>query len=170
MKINFIFSGAVAANAYRSVPRATMDLDIAIPFEENNLEMILAKFKEFEAKDWDLVKARLETKKEHPDVIIPEFLRLKHKSGYEIDFFPLYPKYLERKSKVRILGSEIDLIGPEDLIIIKSVFSRHKDLDDIENILMNSKIKLDLEYLIRELEEFENNEIIKLIKRKRRFE
>ncbi len=170
INISFVFSGAIAANAYRSVPRATMDLDIAIPFEEKYLEIIKEKFKGFVPENWDLVKTRLEIKETYPDVIILEFLRLKHPSGYEIDFSPLYPKHLKRKSKARVLNFEIDIIGPEDLILIKSFFSRHKDLDDIINILENSELELDLKYLIEELKEIGNQEIIQLIQEKRKSE
>ncbi|TFG05972.1 MAG: hypothetical protein EU536_00080 [Promethearchaeota archaeon] len=170
MNIPFIFSGALAANAYRSAPRATMDLDVAIPFEETNLTRIKERFKEFEVQDWDLIVARLEIKKNNPDVIVPEFLRLKHEVGYEIDFFPLNPKYLARKFKAKVQNIQIELIGPEDLIVIKSIFARHKDLDDILNILENPRIPLDLPYLIQELRAFDNFEMIKIIKQKRGIE
>ena len=165
LKIDFVFSGAIAANVYRTIPRATMDLDIAIPFNERVLKEIKDKFNEFTFENWELLVERLEIKKKNPDVIIPEFLRLKHESGFEIDLFPLYTKYLKRKTKASIQDFEIEVIGPEDLISIKSIFNRYKDRDDIINILQNPHLKLDMDYLLQELEEYGNKEIIELVKK-----
>lgn len=165
MGLKFIFSGAIAANVYRTIPRATMDIDVAIPFQKHVLEEIKSTFKKFEIEDWELLQSRLNIKERYPDLIVPEFLRLKHTSGYEIDLFPLYSNFLLRKRKAKVNDLEIDIIGPEDLIIIKSFFNRHKDLDDITNILENMNLALDLKYLITELEELENDEMIALIKK-----
>ena len=165
MNIIFIFSGAIAANVYRTTPRATMDIDIAIPFKKQVLEKIKEKLVGFEFEDWELIEKRLEIKKEDTDVIVPEYARLKHSSGYEIDFFPLYSNYLSNKRKAKIMNLEIEVIGPEDLILLKSLFNRYKDRDDIFNILENLNIKLDIDYLIQELKELNRNEIINLIKK-----
>ncbi|MFX0135219.1 MAG: nucleotidyl transferase AbiEii/AbiGii toxin family protein [Candidatus Hodarchaeota archaeon] len=165
MNIDFIFSGAIAANVYRTTPRATMDIDIAIPFKKQILEKIKETFKDFEFEDWNLLEKRLEIKKKYPDVIVPEHLRLKHSSGYEIDFFPLYSNYLSNKRKAKVMNLEIDVIGPEDLILLKSLFNRYKDRDDVLNIIENFNLKLNLDYLIRELKEIERDEIINLIKK-----
>lgn len=165
LNIDFIFSGAIAANVYRTTPRATMDIDVAIPFKKNILENIKEKLQDFEFEDWELVKKRLEIKKKYPDFIVPEHVRLKHISGYEIDFFPLYSSYLLNKRKAKITDHEIDIIGPEDLILLKSLFNRYKDRDDVLNIIENINVKLDLDYLINELKEIERDEIINLIKK-----
>jgi len=165
MQATFIFSGAIAANVYRTVPRATMDLDIAIPFNAIFLDRLKKNFQDFEILDWDLLKKRLAIKKEHPDVIVPEILKLKDPSGFEVDFFPLYSKYLIRKRTAKIEDFSIDVIGPEDLILLKSLFNRYKDSDDIVNILENSNLKLDLNYIIDELQELGKDEIITLVKK-----
>jgi hypothetical protein len=165
LKINFIYSGAIAANVYRTVPRATMDIDIAIPFNDKVLEKFKKIFQDFEILDWDLLKQRLAMQKEQPDIIIPEILKLKHSSGFEIDFFPLYSEYLLRKRTAKVSDFEIEVIGPEDLILLKSLFNRYKDRDDIANILENTALELDLNYIIQELQEFDRAEIITLIKK-----
>ena len=165
MKIDFIFSGAIAANVYRTIPRGTMDVDVAIPFTKQVLNEIRKKFIDFEFQNWDITQMRLEIKNKNPDIIVPEFLRLKHSSGYEIDFVPLYSNFLLHKRKAKIMDFEIDVMGPEDLILIKSIFYRYKDRDDIINILENLNLKLDENYLIKELKEYEKDDIIKLIKR-----
>ena len=167
LNINFLFSGALAANLYRTIPRATMDVDIAIPFEKAVLNRIKKHFTHFEVEDWDLLEKRLEIKNKHPEVIIPEYIRFKHKSGIVLDFFPIFEDLLKRKRSAIIVDSEIDVIGPEDLILLKSIYYRYKDRDDIENILSNSKITLDLDYLIKELKEYQKDEVIKLIKKLR---
>ncbi|NHI92245.1 MAG: hypothetical protein EAX96_07055 [Candidatus Lokiarchaeota archaeon] len=167
LKINFLFSGALAANLYRSVPRATMDIDIAIPFNEKVLRRIKDNFGDFEPEDWDVVEKRLEIKDKLSDVIIPEFVRFKHESGIVIDFFPIYENFLKRKRTASIIESKIEVIGPEDLIILKSIYYRYKDRDDIENIIGNFEIKLDINYLMKELEEYGKQDIINLIKKLR---
>jgi len=172
LKIEFIFSGAIAANVYRTLPRATMDIDIAIPFDIKILNKIKKIFQDYEVEDWDLLKERLAARNEHPDVIVPEILKLKHASGFEIDFFPLYSEYLSRKKTAKISNTEFDVIGPEDLILLKSLFNRYKDRDDIVNILENNALQLDLNYLIQELQKIGRDEIVNLIKtiRKKEFE
>ncbi|MHA1378529.1 MAG: nucleotidyltransferase [Candidatus Helarchaeota archaeon] len=165
MKVNFVFSGAIAANVYRTIPRGTMDIDVAIPFNKEVLNKIKAAFKDSEFENWDIAQKRLEIKNKYPDIIIPEFLRLKHPSGYEIDFLPLYSDFLTHKRKAKLMNFEINVISPEDLILLKSIFYRPKDQDDIINILENSKLKLNIEYLIKELKDYEKNNVIKLIRR-----
>lgn len=167
LKIEFLFSGAIAANFYRTSLRGTMDIDIAIPFNEQVLNDIKNEFQDYEVEDWELIMERLEIKKKRPDVIVPEFMRLKHSSDYEIDFFPLYSNFILRKRRYKLLDFEIDIIGPEDLIILKGVYDRYKDRDDIVNILENKELDLDLDYLLKELSEYEKDEIITLIKRVR---
>ncbi|MHA1315814.1 MAG: hypothetical protein ACTSRB_18055 [Candidatus Helarchaeota archaeon] len=111
-------SGALAANAYRTIPRATMDVDIAVPFSKEILQQIKDVFSDYVVEDWDLIKRRFKVKKENPNVLVPEVFCLKHPSGFEINFFPLYSKFLTRKHVVKFRDLEMDIIGPEDLIII----------------------------------------------------
>ena len=167
LKIKFLFSGALAANLYRTIPRATMDIDIAVPFNKEVLNKIRESLKDFEAEDWDIVKERLDIKNKNPEVIVPEYLRFKHESGMILDFFPIFEKFLKRKRTAIIINSKIDVIGPEDLIILKSIYYRYKDRDDIENILMNLKVKLDKNYLLNELSDYEKSEVIDLINKLR---
>jgi len=164
MGIEFIFSGAIAANVYRTIPRGTMDVDVAIPFTKEVITNIRNKFEEFEFENLDITLMRLEIKDEHPDAIFPEFLRMKHPSGYAVDFLPLYSNFKLKKRKAKIGKLEIEVIGPEDLIILKSIFDRYKDRDDILNILKNKELKIDLDYIIKELKEYNKDEIITLIK------
>ena len=166
--VEYIFSGAIAANVYRTTPRGTMDVDIAIPFTEKNIKEITKKFKDFEFENLDITLMRLEIKDKHPDAIFPEFLRLKHPSGYAIDFLPLYSNFKLKSRKAKISDLEIEVIGPEDLIILKGIFDRYKDRDDIVNIMKNETLEIDLDYIIKELKEYNKQEIIELINRMRK--
>ena len=68
--------------------------------------------------------------------------------GYEEEVLRRTIRYAPRK------GLIINLIGAEDLIVHKCVAGRARDLEDVENILIHRRMKLDVKYIRKWLGDF----------------
>jgi hypothetical protein len=60
---------------------------------------------------------------------------------------PLQEELLRRTVPVQVRGREIPITSPEDLILLKLIFHRPKDLQDVCGILWVQRGKLDLDYM-----------------------
>ena len=63
-----------------------------------------------------------------------------------VPIVPLQPSILKRAVGRSFHGYTIRVSTPEDLILLKMAFHRHKDLQDIKGILHIQKGNLDLSY------------------------
>ena len=65
-------------------------------------------------------------------------LFLRHR-GCRLDLFfnsiPFHASVSRRTREVRLLGARVPILAPEDLIVLKLLFHRHKDVADIERIV-----------------------------------
>ena len=70
-----------------------------------------------------------------------------------IDLFfisiPLHESAAERTVQVTLLGQTIRVLSAEDLVVLKLLFFRGKDLVDIERIVAIQGVKLDRDYVRR---------------------
>ncbi|TPW21915.1 MAG: hypothetical protein FD126_205 [Elusimicrobia bacterium] len=68
-----------------------------------------------------------------------------------VDFFtprvPLQDSILKRRRRQELPGMALWLTTPEDLILLKMVFHRPKDLEDVRHLLAANTGALDLDYL-----------------------
>jgi hypothetical protein len=84
-----------------------------------------------------------------------------------VPIVPLQHSILKRAVGRSFHGQTIRVTTPEDLILLKMAFHRHKDLQDIKGILHIQKGRLDLSYLrhwsCRMLEESSARELDELI-------
>ncbi len=59
--------------------------------------------------------------------------------GCRLDLFfnsiPLHSRAARRTRTVSLLGERIPILSPEDLIVLKLLFNRHRDIVDIERIV-----------------------------------
>ena len=71
--------------------------------------------------------------------------------GCRLDFFfnsiPLHASASERARTVDLLGTPVPILSAEDLIVLKLLFNRHKDIVDIEAIVASMREELDLAYV-----------------------
>ncbi len=58
---------------------------------------------------------------------------------------PLHQQALRDARAEMVLGAEVKVARPEDLILTKLIAARRKDLDDIQELLVTQRAKLDLE-------------------------
>jgi hypothetical protein len=145
-EIPYMLTGSLALNVY-SVPRMTLDIDIVIELEENNLKDFVSIFSKGFYTDINTIAT--ETKKRGMFNVID------HKTGFKIDFLirknTEYRK-LEFSRRIRkgIAGFDAWIVSPEDLIISKIEWIQHLQSDrqrgDIINLLAVQNI--DKEYII----------------------
>ncbi len=58
-----------------------------------------------------------------------------------------FPDFLERCRRVEMVGLDVPVISPEDLIVSKVLAGRPKDLEDLRGILRERRESLDLEQI-----------------------
>ena len=147
--IEYAIGGAIALGYYAN-PRATVDVDINIfvPPREG-LSVVLGLLSrvgfaadnpatvEQTAADDGQFRGRIENVR--VDVFMPA-----------IEY---YASLSDRIREVSLLGSPIFVLGPEDLLTLKMMFFRRKDVADAEAVLRGAE-SLDLERVRKKLVEF----------------
>jgi hypothetical protein len=144
----YAIGGAIALGYY-APPRATVDVDINVFLPPSQgFDRILSALAEagFVA-DADVETLRAQACREGQfrgrldgmriDVFVPA-----------IDF---YGKLAERKREVALLGRPIWILGAEDLVVLKLMFYRRKDLADVEALMAEQGTSLDRVYVHRTL-------------------
>lgn len=141
--------GGVAASILGR-PRATRDVDAVILLDQGEWETFLA------------AGARFGFRPRRPDSLALAkqariFLVRHEASGIDADIalgaLPFEHEAIDRAVWIEVGGVRIPLPSPEDLIVMKAVARRSRDLADIEAIL-DAHPKLDLRRIRRWLREF----------------
>ena len=139
--ITHCFTGAVAAS-YWGIQRSTTDIDVI--WTQEKVEELCERLKKAgflcEIDDFSA-----QTKKSLNLVVLDT------KSPFHLDLLPPQKEELERKHLVKIFGEDIWIIAPEDLILMKIIFGRPKDKQDIREMLRKLEDTLDLPFLRTEL-------------------
>jgi hypothetical protein len=77
--------------------------------------------------------------------------------GIRVDVFvpaiAFYAAMQARRRRVVLPGRPIDIVGPEDLVTLKMLFFRRKDLADVEAVLRHPPTGFDLQGVRRNLVE-----------------
>lgn len=126
--IEHAVGGALALGFYAE-PRGTYDLD---------LNIFVAAEEAVAALDV-LRKGGVEIGEDAAHVVAERGdLFLEH-GGCRLDLFfnsiPLHLRAARRTRTVSLLDTSIPILSPEDLIVLKLLFNRHKDIVDIEHIV-----------------------------------
>lgn len=141
-KIPYAVIGGIAAIVHGSL-RATSDIDITVPAEVDALERVLEVFAD------DYVSIRPDPLKFFQRCL---FVPLQHKAtAMKVDIAAALSGF-ERpaigRSQRGLYGkAEVNVCTVEDLIILKLVAARSKDLSDIEILIPANRKQLDLKYL-----------------------
>ncbi len=145
----FVF-GAQAV-AVRGAPRATQDIDVTVQVEPTRLRTLV------EALESEGLRHR------YPDIaeeliergaVVP----LRHASGMEVDLVlagsGLEAIALGRASRVAIDGVEVPVAQATDLVVMKVLAGRGKDLDDLRSLLAGGEVDLaEVRDILGQLEE-----------------
>lgn len=145
--VSYAIGGALALGFY-AVPRATVDVDINIFVNPRNqlprvLEVLTSAGFSADAEQDVLAEQAVQEGQFRGRV-----------SGLRVDVFvpaiPYYASLAERRRQVSLLGQPIWILGPEDLVVLKMVFFRRKDLADVEAVLRDQR-DLDRDFVRRTL-------------------
>ena len=142
-RVKIAFTGGIAVGVY-GVPRTTYDVDGFILASIDQIDLLLSA----------LVKEGFKYEKEHFIKVIKDkkFLTLVY-SKYKmyIDLFVAIDDFekgiLRRSRKLKFNRIAINVIAPEDLILLKLQAGRERDLEDIRGIILENISRLDFKYL-----------------------
>jgi hypothetical protein len=148
LSIRYAIIGGIA-NAVWGEPRATIDVDVTVAVDEDELPTTVpAIAQRFRVPVPDPVAFVQQTR------VLP----LDTADGVRIDvIFALLPFELDairRAKDVTIADRTVQVVTPEDLILMKIISERPRDVADAEAIVRRRLAELDLAYLeprIREL-------------------
>ena len=136
------------ANAKWGVPRATLDIDITIWIPDHAIENLIFLLKQ----DYVILV-------DNPLEFVSEtrVLPLKSKMNQRIDLIfgslPFEKNALARAVKGKIGNIAVYFCTAEDLILLKIISDRNKDIEDVRGVLKFQKEKIDFDYLEPRIEE-----------------
>ena len=139
--IDHAVGGALALGFYAE-PRGTLDVDLNIFVDADEPgEALDALAAGGIAIDHDHAMATIASRGD---------LFLRHR-GCRLDLFfnsiPFHVSVSRRTREVHLLGARVPILAPEDLIVLKLLFHRHKDIVDIERIVAAMGADLDWPYV-----------------------
>lgn len=132
--------GALALGFY-AAPRATFDVDLNIFVDAdepcNALDALRAGGVEIEPGAVRTIADRGDLFVEH--------------GGCRLDLFfssiPLQHRAAQRTRQVELLGTSVPILSAEDMVVLKLLFNRHKDIVDIEHLVAAVGSELDRAYV-----------------------
>jgi hypothetical protein len=137
--------GGALALAYYAPPRATLDVDINVfvPVRAGIAELLtVLSGVGFVADELpDALQRHAETDGQFRG----------RASGLRVDVFvPAIDYYAElevRRRSVELAGRPVWILGPEDLVVLKMMFFRRKDMADVEAMLRDQGSRLDIDFV-----------------------
>ncbi len=155
LQLRFAVGGALANN-YWGILRATEDVDCLISLPAIKYQLFADELNEigFKLREKDglgspVTVPRLREQLSRRKLIECVYVLAVPPVGVEL-FVPavaLQEEILRRAVPMRIRNREIRITTAEDLILLKLVFHRVKDLQDVRGILYVQRGRLDLDYL-----------------------
>ena len=140
-RYKYLIIGGIAAGAIGE-PRITADVDIDLIISREDVPIFLDKAKEAGFK---VIKSRCLDSVERADVFQINY------EDFHIDFIiastELETEAFERAMTLKLYGIKAFFPTPEDLILLKIIPGRDKDLLDAKSIALRHKGKLDTRYL-----------------------
>jgi hypothetical protein len=155
VQLDFAIGGALANN-YWGIVRATEDVDCLISLPKIKYQLI--------ADELNAIGCTcLDQHGNNVEITVPLILeQVAHRKLIECNYqladgpvrvelfvpaVPLQDEILRRAVPIQVYNREIRITTAEDLILLKLVFHRIKDLQDVRGILWVQRGRLDLDYL-----------------------
>lgn len=139
--------GGALALAFYAEPRGTLDVDLNVFVDCAHPDSVLTVLRDIGIDLAADANARVSQRGD---------LFLDHR-GCRLDVFfssiSLHESAAQRSRVVGLLGSEVPILSPEDLIVLKLLFNRGKDIVDIEAMVTALGDELDGDYVHRWLVE-----------------
>lgn len=144
--IPYMITGSIAANFY-ATPRMTRDIDIVMEFKEEDVERFCGIFGKDFYVDRDMIMEALRKTGMfniiHYQSVFKVDCIIRKNDDYRMEEF-------KRRKKIKVAGTELYIVAPEDLILSKLCWAKEgiSDLQagDVKNILRQTK-NLDEGYL-----------------------
>jgi hypothetical protein len=149
LNLPYMLTGAVAVTYYGE-PRTTHDIDIVILISVADIAHIKGALEPTFSVDETSIKAALREGS--------AFNAIHEETGLKVDFWMLkggeYDRVaFERRLPAKLLGVDLYLPAPEDVIITKLVWHRLSDVDkhyfDARGVAAVQRGRLDIEYIVR---------------------
>ena len=130
-EIPYLLSGSFASNYY-GIPRSTQDADFVVELSEKSLHTLAQnlppEFRLDRQTEFELVTGT-----------VRNFSRIAD-SGFHVELFRLSAdvhdqQRFRRRRDIDFRARRIYLPTPEDVIVTKLRWCRHKDLEDVQNVL-----------------------------------
>ncbi|MCI0651827.1 MAG: hypothetical protein L0Z55_08080 [Planctomycetes bacterium] len=154
--VSYAFGGAIAQNYWGTV-RATQDVDVIVAVPKVRYQTLVDALSD---DGFQLDTNSRERTAITVEAVLAQERRRRYFTCYrglvKVDFFvplvPLQHAMLQRARKVAFQGAAMPIVSAEDLILIKMVFHREKDLRDVCAILWSQRGNLDQDYLSKQAE------------------
>lgn len=136
------------ANAVWGEPRATLDIDIVLWRPELEVNSLLSQLgPEFRPRVAEAAAFVDDSR------VLPLVMGEDVQVDLIFALFPFEETAIRRATSVPFAGAEVRVATAEDLIVLKIVSPRDKDLEDIRGVLRRRRDELDFEYLNPLIEE-----------------
>lgn len=149
-EIKYLVVGGMAVNIY-GYARLTMDLDIMVDLSEDNLEKLIAAMERYGYVPRIPVRPQEFLSKEKRDEWIKEkgavvFTFIDAKSPYkQVDVFLVnlldFEDAYSRKVEMRIGVLKVNIVSMDDLIRMKTLSGRPRDVEDIHHLKKIKELK-----------------------------
>jgi hypothetical protein len=147
LDIRYAVMGGLAVRVY-GIPRPTHDVDFTIALDRDRLSMLYEHLRELGytlAEEYE--KGWVDSVAGMPIIKARLFLESR---GIDVDIFlaesPYQKEILARRRCEEIDGSTVWLVSPEDLVLLKLLSYRPRDVADIGDVLFTQG-QLDRDYL-----------------------
>ncbi|OQX79719.1 MAG: hypothetical protein B6D56_06595 [Candidatus Omnitrophica bacterium 4484_70.1] len=139
-RIKVVFIGGIAVS-YFSIPRATYDIDGIVSWEDKKIKEFIKALKKEGFKKEEIKNLK--------DLLFITFYHPRYR--IYVDFFLAANEFqktiLKRAKKVKIDKTDLFIASCEDLILLKLLVQREKDLEDVRELIRENKESMDFLYL-----------------------
>lgn len=149
-KIPYMIIGGQAVLLY-GTPRLTRDIDITLGIDTDKVLLIKKLCKKLGLK---ILPKNPEDFARDTKVLPAEEKKLKIRVDFIFSFTPYERQAIRRAKRVLIGGCYVKFASCEDVIIHKMFAARAIDEEDVKNIFIKNKNKINLKYIKRWLLEF----------------
>ena len=140
-----MFIGGIAASLWGH-PRTTYDIDAVIGISASEKDKFLLEA----SKQNFTYDKRNPVKTIQKSAFITLASSVKNHKIY-VDLFLASGEYqkvaLSRRKEIKLLGRTLPVVSAEDLVLYKLLAGRVKDMDDIREVFISQKGKLDIKYM-----------------------
>jgi predicted nucleotidyltransferase len=151
IKIPYMIIGGQAVLLY-GTPRLTRDIDITLGVDTDKLYLIEKLCKNLHLK---ILVRKPDVFVQETKVLPVEDVTLKIRVDFIFSFTPYERQALKRVRRITMAGYPVRFASCEDVIIHKMFSGRAIDEEDVKNIIIKNRGKINLKYIKKYLLEFD---------------